>query len=47
MSEPESGEMVSELPCHHIFHKDCIYTYLKEYHHICPVCRAEVGKRKE
>lgn len=47
MSEPESGEMVSELPCHHIFHKECIYTYLKEYHHICPVCRAEVGKRKE
>jgi hypothetical protein len=47
MCEPESGEMVSELPCHHLFHKECIYTYLKEYHHICPVCRAEVGKRKE
>ena len=37
---------VSELKCGHIFHKECIMKWLKEYNYKCPVCRAECGKPK-
>jgi hypothetical protein len=33
-----------DIECKHIFHKDCLETYLKNYNHICPVCRKEIGK---
>jgi hypothetical protein len=35
--------MVTELKCKHMFHTECIETYLKQYNHKCPVCRSEVG----
>jgi len=47
MDEFNIDDNASELPCGHLYHTNCITTYLKEYHRICPVCRAEVGKRKE
>lgn len=31
------------IECKHIFHKNCLETYLKNYNHICPVCRKEIG----
>jgi hypothetical protein len=33
-----------DIKCKHIFHKACLEIYLKNYNHICPVCRNEVGE---
>jgi hypothetical protein len=35
-----------DIKCKHIFHKDCLFTYLKNYNHICPVCRIEIGNAR-
>jgi E3 ubiquitin-protein ligase RHA2 len=42
-------EEVSELPCNksHIFHKDCILGWLKNYNNRCPICRKECGDGKK
>jgi hypothetical protein len=42
--EMNEEEYYLEIDCKHIFHKDCLETYLKNYNHICPVCRKEIGK---
>ena len=44
--EFEKDQEVSELNVNHIFHKDCVMKWLKEYNYKCPVCRAECGKPK-
>lgn len=46
MSGLEKGNDVWELPCGHIFHQDCIKTWLKEYNYKCPICRKETGEGK-
>ena len=38
MDEVPLGETVTELPCHHWFHADCIRAWLGE-HDTCPHCR--------
>ncbi|GAM84501.1 hypothetical protein ANO11243_024970 [Dothideomycetidae sp. 11243] len=38
MEEVNIGEQVTELPCHHWFHGDCIKAWLNE-HDTCPHCR--------
>jgi E3 ubiquitin-protein ligase RNF115/126 len=38
MDEVELGEEVTELPCHHWFHGQCIKMWLSE-HDTCPHCR--------
>ena len=44
MVEMNEDEEYLDIECKHIFHKDCLETYLKNYNHICPVCRKEIGK---
>lgn len=39
----ELGDSVKELPCNHIFHPDCIDKWLKEYNHICPICKQTIS----
>ena len=46
MMELEKDQEVSELKCKHVFHKDCIMKWLKDYNYKCPICRAECGKPK-
>lgn len=43
LSEMIEDEEYLDIKCKHIFHKDCLETYLKNYNHICPVCREEIG----
>ena len=38
MEPVELGEQVTELPCHHWFHGECVGAWLKE-HDTCPHCR--------
>ncbi|KAF2479538.1 hypothetical protein BDY17DRAFT_313340 [Neohortaea acidophila] len=38
MDEVPVGDSVTELPCHHWFHADCIRAWLSE-HDTCPHCR--------
>lgn len=42
----EKGETILDIECKHYFHKECLVAYLKEYNHICPICRAEIGSSK-
>jgi len=35
-----------KLKCNHIYHKNCIKSYLLNYDYKCPLCRADVGHHK-
>ncbi|KAJ1956117.1 hypothetical protein GGI12_005389, partial [Dipsacomyces acuminosporus] len=41
MDEYSQGEEVSELPCKHIYHEECINHWLK-VNGTCPICRARI-----
>lgn len=45
MDEAELGSEVTELPCHHWFHFDCIKAWLKE-HDTCPHCRQGITPKE-
>ncbi|EME46451.1 hypothetical protein DOTSEDRAFT_70447 [Dothistroma septosporum NZE10] len=33
------GTTVRELPCHHIFHPECVDTFLRDSSSLCPMCK--------
>jgi hypothetical protein len=43
MDEVNIGEQVTDLPCHHWFHEQCISAWLGE-HDTCPHCRKGISK---
>ncbi|XP_006354695.1 probable E3 ubiquitin-protein ligase RHA2B [Solanum tuberosum] len=42
LSAFEDGEQVRKLKCKHIFHKDCLDTWLQQDSATCPLCRNKV-----
>ena len=42
--EMEENDEYLNIECKHIYHKDCLTTYLQNYNHTCPVCRHEIGQ---
>ena len=40
------NDKMIKLSCKHIYHEDCIITYLSNYNHKCPICRMEIGTPK-
>ena len=41
LEEFSVGDVVSELTCHHPFHRDCLTLWMQE-NHTCPLCRLPV-----
>lgn len=35
----QDGTTVRELPCHHIFHPECVDTFLRDNSSLCPMCK--------
>jgi len=42
----EKDDNILDIECKHNFHKECLLQYLKDYNHICPICRHEIGPAK-
>lgn len=38
-SATEAGTTVRELPCRHIFHPECVDTFLRDNSSLCPICK--------
>ncbi|KAE9603730.1 hypothetical protein Lal_00002100 [Lupinus albus] len=44
LAKYENNDQVRELPCSHLFHKDCIDKWLK-ISALCPLCKCGVGEK--
>jgi hypothetical protein len=42
MGKLSKDEMITTLPCNHIYHSECINEYLSSYNSKCPSCRADI-----
>jgi len=40
------NDKIIKLSCNHIYHEECIITYLGNYSNKCPICRTEIGRPK-
>lgn len=38
----QEGTIVRELPCHHLFHPECVDAFLRESSSLCPMCKKTV-----
>lgn len=45
LQDIEEGEIITNLPCKHYYHHECISKYLKEFDYKCPLCREDAGKK--
>ena len=45
MSDVNIGDIITELPCHHWYHPECIEAWLKE-HDTCAVCREGITPKE-
>lgn len=46
MEQIEKDNEIIKLPCEHLFHENCIKSYLLNYDYKCPLCRHDIGKHK-
>ena len=41
LGDMSGDEDLAKLNCNHVFHFNCINRYLREYNHLCPVCKGD------
>jgi hypothetical protein len=47
LAEIEHGDIVGDIPCNHLFHKDCLKSWLRRSNR-CPLCQKEgIASRKQ